>query len=82
MVLFTQNSGFTGIECGQNGFFTDSEGMVWIPTSDLVTRFDPQKLIEKKIDPPKIFIKTECFNLGFFTTPNKIINDQSDAYFE
>lgn len=59
MVLFTQNSGFTGIECGQNGFFTDSEGMVWIPTSDLVTRFDPQKLIEKKIDPPKIFIKTE-----------------------
>uniref|UniRef100_UPI003216489C histidine kinase n=1 Tax=uncultured Draconibacterium sp. TaxID=1573823 RepID=UPI003216489C len=57
-VLFNQTSGFTGIECGQNGFFTDSEGMVWIPTSDLVTRFDPQKLIHKKITPPRIFLNT------------------------
>jgi hypothetical protein len=55
-VLFNQTNGFTGIECGQNGFFTDSEGMVWIPTSDLVTRFDPKKLIEKKIKPPKIYL--------------------------
>ena len=57
-VLYNQSNGFTGIECGQNGFFTDSEGMVWIPTSDLVTRFDPQKLIYKKINPPRIYLRT------------------------
>ncbi len=51
-VLYNHNNGFTGIECGQNGFFTDSEGFVWINTSDLVTRFDPQKLINKEITPP------------------------------
>ena len=55
-ILFNQSNGFTGIECGQNGFLTDSEGLVWIPTSDLVTRFDPQRLIHKKIMPPRIFL--------------------------
>ena len=59
MLLFDQHSGFTGIECGQNGFFTDSEGFVWLPTSDLVCRFDPHKLFNKKINPPKLFVKTE-----------------------
>jgi len=55
-ILYNQSNGFTGIECGQNGFLSDSEGMVWIPTSDLVTRFDPQSLINKKIIPPRIFL--------------------------
>ncbi|WP_167617325.1 sensor histidine kinase [Maribellus sediminis] len=55
-ILYNQSNGFTGIECGQNGFLTDSEGMVWIPTSDLVTRFDPQKLINKTISPPRIYL--------------------------
>ena len=59
MLLFDQHSGFTGIECGQNGFYTDSEGFVWLPTSDLVCRFDPNKLFNKKINPPKLFVKTE-----------------------
>lgn len=58
-VLFNQNNGFTGIECGQNGFTTDSEGMVWLPTSDLITRFNPQNLINKKIEPPRIFLSSE-----------------------
>lgn len=58
-LLFNQSCGFTGIECGQNGFLTDSEGMVWIPTSDLVTRFDPKKLIEKEIKPPATYLNCE-----------------------
>ncbi len=58
-VLYNHNNGFTGIECGQNGFFTDSEGFVWINTSDLVTRFDPQKLIRKKINPPHLYVNTQ-----------------------
>lgn len=63
-VLFNQSNGFTGIECGQNGFMTDAEGMVWIPTSDLVTRFDPNKLISKKIKPPRIYLN------AFFSADN------------
>lgn len=59
MLLFDQHSGFTGIESGQNGFITDSEGFVWLPTSDLVCRFDPDKLFNKKINPPKLFVETE-----------------------
>ncbi|QIA06320.1 sensor histidine kinase [Draconibacterium halophilum] len=55
-ILFNQSNGFTGIECGQNGFLTDAEGMLWIPTSDLVTRFDPMQLIQQQIIPPRIFL--------------------------
>ncbi len=70
-ILFNQSNGFTGIECGQNGFITDSEGLVWIPTSDLVTRFDPQQLINKKINPPRIYMN------AFSSVDN--INWQSEA---
>lgn len=56
MNLYNQSNGFTGIECGQNGFFTDSSGKVWIPTSDLVVQFDPKKLIGKAPLPPKIYV--------------------------
>lgn len=52
--FFGRNSGFTGLECGQNGFYVDSQGMVWIPTSDVVVQFDPEKLIHKKIIPPRL----------------------------
>lgn len=58
-VLYNQNNGFTGIECAQNGFFIDSEDYVWLPTSDLVTRFDPQKLFHKKMIPPGLTVSTE-----------------------
>lgn len=70
MVLYNQNNGFTGIECGQNGFLTDSEGKVWIPTSDLVTRFHPVKLIEKKISPPRIYmnVSTSPDNISWQNT--------------
>lgn len=58
-VLYNRNNGFTGTECGQNGFFTDSEGFVWINTSDLVTRFQPQKLIENKPVAPFLYLTTQ-----------------------
>ena len=55
-ILYNWNNGFTGIECGQNGFFIDSEGYVWLPTSDLVTCFDPSKLVNQKVNPPGLFV--------------------------
>ena len=58
-VLYNRNNGFTGTECGQNGFFTDSEGEVWINTSDLVTRFQPQKLIENKPVAPFLYLTAQ-----------------------
>lgn len=58
-ILYNQHNGFTGIECAQNGFFTDSEGFIWLPTSDLVTRFDPQKLFKRKAVPPGLSVSSE-----------------------
>lgn len=58
-ILYNQNNGFSGIECGKNGFFTDSEGYVWINTSDLVSRFDPKKLINNKPAPPNLYVNSK-----------------------
>ncbi len=54
---FDRNNGFQGIEVGQNGFFRDSKGYYWIPTSDRVVRFDPRQ-IKQNGSLPAIFIKT------------------------
>ncbi|MBN2806849.1 MAG: histidine kinase, partial [Prolixibacteraceae bacterium] len=54
--LFNQHNGFTGIECGQNGFYLDSEGYVWAITSDLLTRFNPQRIINHTVNPPKYYV--------------------------
>lgn len=58
-VLYNRNNGFVGSECGQNGFFTDIDGFVWINTSDLVTRFQPQKLIEDKPVSPFLYLNVQ-----------------------
>ncbi len=42
--FFTNQNGFEGIECGQNGMFIDSKKKVWINTSDRVVCFDPKRL--------------------------------------
>lgn len=43
MHYFDKNNGFQGVEVAQNGFFHDSKGFIWIPTTDRVVRFDPRK---------------------------------------
>ncbi len=55
MYFFDRYNGFIGKECGQNGTFVDSKGNVWIPTSESVVKFMPEKL---KIDtlPPPVYI--------------------------
>jgi hypothetical protein len=56
LLEYNHNNGFIGLECGQNAFFKDSKGDVWIATSDIVTKFDPNKLIRKAAI-PKIYIE-------------------------
>ncbi|MGE0021775.1 MAG: two-component regulator propeller domain-containing protein [Draconibacterium sp.] len=42
--LFNEKNGFTGIEPGQDGAFTDSKGNIWMTTSTELMRLDPGKL--------------------------------------
>ncbi|MBN2636861.1 MAG: histidine kinase [Prolixibacteraceae bacterium] len=42
--LFNEKNGFTGIEPGQDGAFTDSKGNVWMTTSTELMKLDPGKL--------------------------------------
>lgn len=55
MTVFNKETGFQGIEVGQNGIFKDSKGQYWIPTSDRVVRFNPY-LYKKNTKTPSIFI--------------------------
>lgn len=40
------DAGFTGLESGQNGFFEDHNGNVWLTTALSVLKFNPEKLIQ------------------------------------
>ncbi len=76
-VLYNHHNGFMGTECGQNGFFTDSEGYTWINTSDMVTRFDPNRLINDKSPPPALYLKSEMSEKNItWTDVSERENDQ------
>ncbi len=51
MTVFDKETGFQGIEVGQNGIFKDSKGQYWIPTSDRVVRFDPSNYKKNNFAP-------------------------------
>ncbi len=42
--LFGLKEGFRGIQCGQNGFYEDSKGHIWITTTTNLISFDPNDL--------------------------------------
>ena len=56
------DKGFDAIEPGQNGFYKDSKGYLWLPTNDRVVRIDPA-LIHKNAHPPKVYV-TDLYKLG------------------
>ena len=49
--FFDKFNGFTGVECGQNGTCIDSKGNIWIPTSNKVVKFMPDKLSINPVEP-------------------------------
>jgi len=42
--FFNNKNGLSGIELGQNGFYKDSKGLVWITSSTNLTSFNPSDL--------------------------------------
>lgn len=42
--LYNKNNGYLGIDAGQDGAFTDSDGQIWITSSSCLSRLDPAKL--------------------------------------
>lgn len=57
ITFYDQSAGYFGGEVGQNGFFQDSKGNVWIAGKDAVVRFDFKKLMHN-MQPPKVYIET------------------------
>ncbi len=55
--FFDRFNGFIGKECGQNGSCVDSQNNVWIPTSESVVKFMPEKIYIDTI-PPKTYISS------------------------
>lgn len=55
IISIGEDKGFTGIEPGQNGFFKDSKGYLWLPCNDRCIRIDPH-LVSTNIEPPKVYI--------------------------
>ncbi len=49
------DKGFFGIEPGQNGFYKDSEGALWLPCADRVVRINP-RLIKPNLNTPEVYI--------------------------
>ncbi len=57
--LFNEKNGFTGIEPGQDGAFTDSKGNVWMTTSTELMKLVPRKL---KIGKHNLTVRIDKFN--------------------
>ncbi len=55
--LFTEADGFTGLECGQNGFYIDSQNMLWTTSSTDVVKVNPNLLEYRSEDLP-VTLKT------------------------
>lgn len=55
--FFDRNSGFIGEECKHNSSFKDSDGNIWICTSNCVVKVIPEDLKVNQY-PPKVYIKS------------------------
>lgn len=53
---FDQNSGFLGKECKHNASFKDSNGNIWVCTSDRVVKISP-KALRSDTKPPRVYIQ-------------------------
>ncbi len=75
VIAVGKDKGFEGIEPGQNGFYQDSQGYLWLPCTDRVTRIDPGR-IKKNINPPQVYI-TSVQLLGEHMSWKKVVRKKN-----
>ncbi len=85
----TYDGGFTGLDTGQNGFFEDHNGDMWVWTSLNVLKFNPDKLVQsqtKYIPPLRVAGITYSTNNTdweslFFSESNEIKISSDNKFF-
>ncbi len=55
--IFNQHNGFVGLEPGQNGFYKDSQGRVWVTSGTVLSYFEPSKMKFDAVLPLEIYIR-------------------------
>ena len=77
VIAIGEDKGFQGIEPGQNGFYKDSQGYLWLPCTDRVVKIDPG-LIRKNAEPPIVYI-TGVQVMGGDMNWRKVDHEQADS---
>ncbi len=57
LLYYDHHNGMTGFEPIINALYIDKKGLVWMPTTDCIVSFDPQKLI-RTVSPPIFHIQS------------------------
>jgi len=71
------DAGFTGLESGQNGFFEDHNGDVWLTTALSVLKFIPEKLIQAQTRTiPPIRLSVLFYSKDNANWSSAILNDK------
>ena len=79
----TYDRGFTGLESGQNGFFEDSNGDVWLTTALCMLKFNPEKLIQSQTNIiPPIRVSKLYYSRDNATWEQKICDKSSPENFK
>jgi len=79
---FDRFNGFIGIECGQNGTLIDSRGNVWIPTSESVVQFKPERAMYDTNAPMPYFVSFEYSSIDLLWKEISIPWLRDDILFE
>jgi hypothetical protein len=79
LYLFNEKNGFQGLEPGQDGAFTDSEGKVWMTTSTHLVKLDPLRLKTGKNNLIVRIDKCDGKKLPFATGEIELPRNQNSA---
>lgn len=73
------DAGFTGLDTGQNAFFEDHNGDVWVCTSLNVLKFNPKKLVQSQIHfLPPIRVSSISYSVNNTDWNSKFFNESQE----
>lgn len=75
LLAYGETAGYLGGEPGQNSFYKDERGWLWLPTSDNVVRIKPSKIAQPKRLPKATMVKGFAIDQTFTDTLNFFPND-------